>query len=87
MALRKTTILENGVELDYYRIATIHACKRDGNITIVVQSFLNVEARQEGKKEIGLHQYTMPFNESYLSLASLYTYLKTLTEFENAEDI
>ena len=98
MALSKPITKPNGITLNYHRIAMV---KIDTNqlVTILVHSYLATNARQYEKDyAAGLIEGdpTFPyvdaqyFNCEYdenMSVKNAYEYLKTLPEFEGAEDV
>lgn len=93
MALNKRIELENGIVTNYHRIVSLS--KITNNITIVeVASYTSKEKRDEEKENIG-QPMNIFINTTYLdkeyneqeSIEDIYDYLKTLDEFNGAEDI
>lgn len=98
MALQKEITLENGITLNYHRIASIN--KITNNITIIeVASYINENERQkeidyynstEDDKSMNVfieaHYINKEYNETD-TIEDLYLYLKTTEMFKNAEDI
>ena len=95
MALKKEIELENGIVLNYYRITAIN--KVTNNVTVIeVSGYISEEKRQEEIEELqngtemNVFIHTMFFNKEYVeneTIKDLYSYLKTIDVFENAEDV
>lgn len=98
MALYKSVRKPNGLVLNYHRIAMI---KIDINqqITLLLYSYLNEDGRNyektyaEGKIEeeptfpyVDYQYLNLDYDEN-MNIKNAYEYLKTLPEFEGAEDI
>ena len=102
MALKKTVTAKNGIVTEYHRIAMISVEVNQQN-TILLYSYLSEDGRQiekdyaEGKyKDIdsGLisftyydAQYLHPDYDGTMTIEKAYEYLKTLPEFEGAENV
>lgn len=102
MALKKTVSAKNGIVTEYHRIAMISVEVNQQN-TILLYSYLSEDGRQiekdyaEGKyKDIdsGLisfpyydEQYLHPDYDGTMTIEKAYEWLKTLPEFEGAEDV
>lgn len=100
MALIKKIELENGVIVNYHRIATIN--KITNNITILeISSYINEEKRieeinlikkgQENGEAISTNIYinTTYIEKKYVeneTIKELYNYLKNTEKFKDAED-
>ena len=101
MALKKEIILENGIILNYHRVVSVNNITNQQSV-IEVASYIN-EAQREKEKEwyeepadweqrgdmnvlIETKFYTTEYNKE-LNVDNAYEYLKTLPEFENAEDV
>ena len=98
MALLKKVIMDNGLPLEYHRIAMI---KNEINqqTTILVHSYLNAEGRQyekdyangliEGEPTfpyVDAQYYNLEY-EPEMTIVKAYEWMKTnLPKFENAED-
>lgn len=102
MALNKEIIGSNGVSISYHRIVKMDIWVNFKN-HIEVASYINSDGRTKAKilneaqekgediKDIARPYiiasfYTAPYDES-MSIVDAYNYLKTLPEFEGAEDI
>ena len=68
----------------YVKIGNFNGNK--DNVRFDIEVFVNSQARLAGKQPIGLFMFEIPYQDS-MSIASLYTYLKTLPEFANAIDV
>ena len=102
MALKKKVTAKNGIVTEYHRIAMISVEVNQQN-TILLYSYLSEDGRQiekdyaEGKyKDIdsGLisfpyydAEYLHPDYDGTMTIVKAYEYLKTLPEFEGAEDV
>lgn len=100
MALNKKIELENGIILNYHRIASIN--KITNNTTVIeVASYINevqrqkeVDALKEGLEKgeavpMNVFINTTFFTKEYVedeTIKNLYDFLKTTEMFENAED-
>jgi len=100
MALEKSVELATGVAVEYHKIGSISTyIPSQKHINFTVWMYLNKDARDNDKQAITQKQYQLDgesFDE-FLSdeelkeeginlLTQLYTHLKTLPEFEEAED-
>ena len=102
MAIKKQITSDNGIVTEYHRIAMVKIDTNQQN-TILVLSYLNEAARQiEKDYAAGLYNdleegmMNFPYtNSNYINteydpvmtIEKAYNYLKTLPEFEGAEDI
>lgn len=90
MALFKETMQNDGVTTNYHRIQDI-SITINHNCTVSVLSYMNNQLRA---REIAgdmhpyqrLTMYEMPYEE-VITVEKAYEYLKTLPDFEGAEDI
>lgn len=93
MALKKEIELENGVIVNYHRIASINKITNNSNI-IEIASYTNEEKRKEEIEKFG-QSMNIFINTTYINteynetdtIRELYGYLKTTELFLNAEDI
>lgn len=98
MALKKMITKPNGLMLEYHRIGMV---KIDTNeqITILLHSYLNEEGRNyekayaRGEIEgepifpfVDSQYITFEYDEA-MNIKNAYAWLKTLPEFEDAEDV
>ena len=102
MALKKTVRMQNGIATEYHRIAMLKI-DINQEITILINSYLSEDGRQvekdyaEGKyKDVDEGLIPFPYyNAEYLNapydsemtIRKAYADLKTLPEFEGAEDV
>ena len=98
MALRKKITMPNGLELEYHRIALI-TIDVNNQITVLRHSYLNESARMYEKDyAAGLieGEPTFPYvdyeyinfeYEDGVDIGQAYGYLKTLPQFDGAEDV
>lgn len=101
MALKKQIELENGITLNYHRIATINKITNDTTV-IEIASYINETQRQKEQETMKQGQETgeaVPMNifieTTYLNkeysegetIKDLYEYLKTTEKFKNATNI
>lgn len=94
MALKKKIELDNGVIVNYHRIVSINKITNIQNI-IEVASYTNKEKRNEEKEAIeNALEMNVFINTQYINIEynensvieEAYEYLKTLKQFEGAED-
>ena len=78
MALKKKVTAKNGIVTEYHRIAMISVEVNQQN-TILLYSYLSEDGRQI-EKDYADYDGTM-------TIVKAYEYLKTLPEFEGAEDV
>lgn len=99
MALKKVIIMPNGLPLEYHRIALVSLDINNQN-TILVQSYLNEQARQyekdyaagliEGKPVFPYvdARYYNPEYDGGMSISLAYNWIKNnVPEFEGAVDV
>ena len=102
MALKKKITSSNGVVLEYHRIALINIEVNQQN-TYLVHSYLHADGRQiEKDYAAGLYngdsaanlyfpyvdaQYIHTPYDGTMTIEKVYEYLKTLPQFEGAEDV
>lgn len=90
MALQKDYETKSGVVGNYHRINTLVITKTNGDFLadIRIKTYLNKTIREDGKDCLELRHYSYeginPNNPVY---EQVYTYLKTLSEFEGAIDV
>ena len=94
MALSKEIVLENGITVNYHRIASVNNITNQASI-IEIQSYTSEEKRQEEKTALENNEPMNVFisteylNKEYtqkLDVDEAYAYLKGLEKFENSED-
>lgn len=89
MALQKTIKQSDGVTTNYHRIFYIDTIINQ-SIAIVVSSYIDKDIRDEETPDGGIYHkcrtYTADYKEN-MTIEEAYTYLKTLEEFEGAEDV
>lgn len=91
MALFKEVRQADGVTTNYHRILFLQLLTNHHN-SIAVVSYVDDTARQEEQNSIIAQPYQksvtyeLPYDES-MTIETAYEYLKTLPQFEGAEDI
>lgn len=70
----------------YVRILKVNYDK-EAIIDIQVGFWVSQNARNDNRSALTYRGYEVPYADNGTSLASLYTYLKTLPEFANAQDV
>lgn len=94
MALIKEIELNNGIKVNYHRIASVHNITNQASI-IEIQSYINKEKRLEEKdalqnnKQMNIYIHTEYLNKEYdkfLDVDKAYAYLKTLEKFTGYTD-
>lgn len=92
MALYKPILQDNGVTTEYHRISSL-TLSTNSHISIAVFSYVNAESRNiryEGpidrRPYIQSTTYEIDYDED-MTITGAYEYLKTLPEFEDAEDV
>ena len=90
MALCKPVKQEDGVTTNYHRILYVQMTTKRQN-SIAVLSYVDSEARESEKAAI-IQPYSksITYETEYdpnMTIESAYGYLKTLPEFEGAEDV
>lgn len=89
MALNKAIVQENGVTTNYHRILFIQSVI-NSNTSIAVLSYVSPESRQAENSETPPYKVSVTYPVEYtenMTVEDAYNYLKTLPEFEGAEDI
>ncbi len=89
MALSKSLTLENGLEVSYHRVVSV-GCVTNVQSAVEVASCPSREARAREKDGGGCYVWTtwhvLPYTPG-MSVVDAYEYLKTLPEYEGAEDV
>lgn len=102
MAIKKKVTADNGIVTEYHRIAILKIDVNQQN-TILVHSYLSADGRQIEKDyaagvyndvEAGLMKFPyvetrrihLDYDEN-MTVKAAYEYLKTLPQFEGAEDV
>lgn len=98
MALKKEIEFENGLILNYHRIVSLNKITNQSNI-IEIASYANERKRQEEKAyyesndnnaSMNVYIETTYINKDYNedeTIEDAYSYLKTLKQYKNAENI
>lgn len=89
MALQKVIIQEDGVTTSYHRILYIQSMVNSHD-SIAVLSYIDAESRQSESIERRPYTAAITYEKDYeenMTIESAYAYLKTLPEFEGAEDV
>lgn len=92
MALYKPILQDDGVTTDYHRISSL-TLSTNSHISIGVFSYVNADSRNtKYEGPIDRRPYTrsttyeLDYDEN-MTIVKAYEYLKTLSEFEDAEDV
>ena len=94
MALIKEIVLDNGITVNYHRIASVNNITNQASI-IEIQSYKSKEKRLEEKtalennEAMSIYIHTEYLNKEYtqtLNVNSAYEYLKTLEKFADYTD-
>ena len=91
MGLYKERTLDNGVPVSYHRIDDVMIRVNQG-IAIRTSSYVNVDQRKRELGDRGVYNsvdmghYEMPYKEN-ATISDMYAFLKTLPDFEGAEDV
>jgi hypothetical protein len=97
MALKKDITLNNGIVLNYHRVASVNNITNQTSI-IEIASYINEEQRIKEKEwyetnsqeDMNVFVDTRFYSKEYdkdLNVDNAYDYLKTLDEFKDAENI
>lgn len=89
MALKKTIIQRDGIPTEYHRILFLQSTI-NSHISIAVLSYLNEDARHSEMDLIQTYKVSITYETDYIenmTIEDAYNYLKTLPEFEGAEDV
>lgn len=91
MALYKEILQADGVTTKYHRILYLHTTTNRQN-SIAVLSYVDDQSRENEKENILAQPYqrSVTYETTYdpnMTIDSAYTYLKTLPQFEGAEDV
>jgi hypothetical protein len=89
MALRKPIVQPDGVTTEYHRILFLQTTV-NSHVSIAVLSYLNADSRQTEKESKQPYKAAVTYETAYdenMTIESAYEYLKTLPEFEGAEDV
>ena len=98
MALKKKIMMDNGIELEYHRIAMLNI-EVNQQMTILVRSYPSESARDKEKDyESGKLTDTnaLPYNvgtylhfpyDKTMNIEKAYDFLKTQDRFKDAEDV
>jgi hypothetical protein len=102
MAIKKRVTADNGIVTEYHRVVLVRIDVNQHN-TILVHSYLNEDGRQiEKDYAAGLYKdveagfmkfpyvdakYLHPAYDENMTVKGAYEYLKTLPQFEGAEDV
>ncbi len=87
MALSLPVPTDFGVTATYHRLAAIQANWADGGCNVVLFSYIDQPARENGAKPIGTVQVTLAAPTDDLTRAALYAQIKEQAEWNAATDI
>ena len=89
MALEKEIRQENGVMTNYHRILSLDSVINH-HISIVVLSYTDAEARAWELEGNNAYKTGITYEKEYeenMTIEDAYSYIKSLPEFEGAEDV
>ena len=89
MALLKEIVQDNGVITKYHRILYTQSMINSHD-SIAVVSYIDQKGRERENSENEPYKVAITFEKSYqenMTIEEAYEFLKTLPEFEGAEDI
>lgn len=89
MALKKEVRQDNGVVTNYHRILYVMSTI-NSHVSIAVLSYIDEPGRNMENGEIEPYKVAVTYEKEYeenMTIKDAYEYLKTLPEFEGAEDI
>ena len=101
MGLKKHITLPNGIPVNYHRVVSLNVVTNEQNV-VEVASYTSQAKRHEEQEaydqaretgewpEMDVFVYAQFFNAPYdqdMTVISAYEWLKTLPEFEGAEDV
>lgn len=89
MALKKENRQENGVVTSYHRIMMINSVINH-HISIAVLSYIDEDSRNTEDNGEKPYKVAKTYEKSYeenMTIEEAYEYLKTLPDYEGAEDI
>lgn len=89
MGLKKAIVQPDGVTTEYHRILFVQTTV-NSHTSIAVLSYLNETSRQTEKESKQPYKSAITYQTAYdenMTIGSAYEYLKTLPEFEGAEDV
>ena len=91
MALKKDIILDNGVTTSHHRIVSARVDWQHKILSIMVGHYVNVNTRTSNMQPINITRYKVieedfPLTNGGITQNEMYEYLKTLPEYEGAED-
>lgn len=91
MALYKAIKQDDGVTTNYHRILFVQTTVNRQN-SIAVLSYVDSDVREDEKEHIMLQPYqkSITYETAYdptMTIEKAYEYLKTLSEFDGAEDV
>ena len=89
MVLKKEVRQDNGVVTNYHRILYITSMI-NSHVSIAVLSYIGEPGRSMENSEVEPYKVAVTYEKEYeenMTIEDAYEYLKTLPEFEGAEDI
>lgn len=89
MALLKEIVQDNGVVTNYHRILYTQSMINSHN-SIAVVSYIDQKGRERENSENEPYKVAITFEKGYqenMTIEEAYEFLKTLPEFEGAEDV
>lgn len=89
MALYKTVVQDDGISTNYHRILYIQN-HINNHISIAVVSYIDRDARETENNEKQPYRRYVTYETSYkenMTIEEAYLFLKTLKQFDGAEDV
>lgn len=89
MALKKEVRQDNGVVTNYHRILYVMSTT-NSHVSIAVLSYIDAAGRNMENSVTEPYKVAVTYEKEYeenMTIEDAYEYLKTLPEFEGAEDI
>lgn len=96
MALYKPIRLSNGITMSYHRITQVDVAT-NAHMLIHINSYIDQQGREDEKAAYANNEpvdsyiigfeFLAPYDEAGAPIKGMYEYLKTLSEFEGAQDV
>lgn len=89
MALKKTIKQDNGIVTNYHRILFIQSTI-NSHVSIAVLSYMDEISRQGETADANPYKVSITYEKDYeenMTIENAYQYLKSLSDFEGAEDV
>ncbi len=89
MALQKDIRQDDGIITTYHRILFVNEFV-NSHVSICVRSYVDAASREESTRDEYTYSRSITYEKDYqenMTVEQAYDYLKTLPEFEGAEDV